>query len=46
MAERAGVNVGEAFEILRRAARASRRPISDLADDVANGRVGTDTFAT
>jgi hypothetical protein len=37
LAEREGLSMGKAFEYLRRAARSSRRPLSDVADDVVNG---------
>lgn len=38
VAERSGVDMAEAFDLLRAEARRSRRPLSELADDVANGR--------
>jgi hypothetical protein len=37
LAERHGVSVDEAFELLRREARSSRRKIHDVAADVVNG---------
>jgi ANTAR domain-containing protein len=39
VAERTGVAMAEAFEVLRRMARSSRRPLSDVAADVAVGRM-------
>ena len=39
IAERAGVNMGVAFDLLRSAARASRRPLSEVAADVAQGNL-------
>lgn len=38
IAERSGVDMGIAFEMLRSAARSSQRPISEVAEDVARGR--------
>jgi hypothetical protein len=42
IAERSGVDMAQAFEILRSTARASRRALSEVAYDVANGRLLTD----
>ncbi len=39
IAAHAGVSVSTAFELLRSAARASQRPLSDLAADVVAGKV-------
>lgn len=39
IAARAGVTMAGAFEILRSAARASQRPLTDLADDIIAGRL-------
>lgn len=39
IAERAGVDMNAAFDLLRSAARSSRRPLSELAADVAAGRM-------
>ena len=44
VAERAGVDVTIAFALLRNAARAARRPISEVAGDVARGKVGPEAF--
>lgn len=44
IAERAGVDIAESFELLRRAARSSRRPISELAAEVTEGRVPSGGF--
>lgn len=44
VAERAGVDVTTAFALLRNAARAARRPISEVAGDVARGKIGPDAF--
>lgn len=44
VAERAGVDVTTAFALLRDAARAARRPISEVAGDVARGKVGPQAF--
>lgn len=38
IAERFKMSMGSAFELLRAAARASRRPLSEVAADVAEGR--------
>ena len=39
VAERTGADMAEAFEILRRMARSSRRSLSDVAEDVAAGQM-------
>ena len=39
IAERSNVEMGEAFDLLRRAARASRRTLDDVASDVTLGRI-------
>jgi transcriptional regulator with GAF, ATPase, and Fis domain len=39
IAERSGVDMATAFQLLRTAARAGRRPLSDLAAEVATGRM-------
>jgi hypothetical protein len=39
VAERSGVDMAEAFEILRRTARSSRRPLGEVANEVAHGRL-------
>lgn len=41
IAEREGVEMADAFEMLRSIARSSRRPLSEVADDVARGRLPT-----
>ena len=38
IAEREGVEMGVAFDMLRTMARSARRPLSDVADDIARGR--------
>jgi AmiR/NasT family two-component response regulator len=38
LAERFGLNVGEAFELLRRSARSERQRIHDLAAEVVSNR--------
>lgn len=42
IAERAGVDIGTAFNVLRRIARSSRRSITDIATEVATGRLNPD----
>lgn len=42
IAERAGVNMEEAFMMLRTGARSMRRPLSDVAEDIALGRLPGD----
>lgn len=42
IAERTGVDMAVAFDLLRGVARSSRRPLSELAGDVVAGRVATD----
>lgn len=39
IAERAGVDIGTAFNVLRKIARSSRRSITDIATEVATGRL-------
>lgn len=39
IAERSSVDMGTAFELLRTAARGERRPLSELATEVAQGRL-------
>jgi GAF domain-containing protein len=39
IAERSSVDMSTAFQLLRSAARAGRRPLSELAAEVANGRM-------
>ena len=39
LAERHGIGIDEAFELLRREARSARRKIHDVAADVVNGNV-------
>lgn len=38
VAERSGVSMGAAFELIRSAARSSRRSLSEVAEDVVRGR--------
>lgn len=45
IAARAGVSMGAAFDMLRAAARASRRPLADLAGDLVAGRASAARFA-
>lgn len=44
IAERFKMSMGSAFELLRAAARASRRPLSEVAADVAEGRMAALTL--
>ncbi len=46
VAERAGVTMSTAAELLRAAARASRRPLTAVADDVIRGRLLGDAAPT
>jgi hypothetical protein len=46
VAARAGVAMGTAFELLRAAARASRRPLVDVAGDVVQGRLPSTELST
>lgn len=45
IAERAGVDMGTAFATIRAAARRSRRPLSDVAIDIAEGRLSPELTA-
>lgn len=45
IAERSRVSMGEAFELLRAASRASRRPLSEVAADVARRKLSPDNLA-
>jgi transcriptional regulator with GAF, ATPase, and Fis domain len=45
IAERSSVDMGTAFELLRSAARAGRRPLSELAAEVVNGRMSPSSLA-
>ena len=42
VAERSGVSMGTAFELIRSAARSSRRPLVEVAEDVVRGRLPID----
>ena len=45
IAEHAGVDMGVAFQLLRRYARTSRRRLSDVAGDIASGRTSPQVVA-
>lgn len=44
IAEREGVDMDAAFDLLRHAARSTRRPISEVAADLTSGRLTGDDF--
>lgn len=44
LAGRDGLTMGQAFEVLRRTARTSRRPIADIANDIVNQRGDNDSI--
>lgn len=44
VAQRAGISLGDAFEVLRQTARSSQRQLSEVAHDVANGHVSPEVL--